>query len=115
MKFKEFFQIAYGKDRSGEIQPYDYQDRLAHGAFPDLLQIPTGMGKTAAVVLAWLYRRRIQQGADIVAHRRLLLYLDDETWFESLSTHQIMPLPKRRALAISDPGSASTLSRLEGG
>lgn len=65
--FDSFFETATGK------QPYGYQYRLACGdrARPDKLQslirgtecssrlinIPTGLGKTAAVVLAWLWNR----------------------------------------------------------
>lgn len=37
--------------------PFGYQSRLAEQAWPDLLDVPTGMGKTAAVTLAWLWKR----------------------------------------------------------
>lgn len=37
--------------------PYPYQHRLAEGPWPTLLDIPTGVGKTAAVLVAWLWRR----------------------------------------------------------
>jgi CRISPR-associated endonuclease/helicase Cas3 len=53
VRFEEFFFRATGKT------PFPYQVRLATGdEFPSLLQAPTGSGKTAAVVLAWLWRRR---------------------------------------------------------
>ena len=39
--------------------PYDYQRRLAVDGFPELLRIPTGAGKTLAVALGWLFRRRL--------------------------------------------------------
>jgi CRISPR-associated endonuclease/helicase Cas3 len=39
--------------------PYDYQCRLAVEGFPELLRIPTGAGKTLAVALGWLFRRRL--------------------------------------------------------
>ncbi|QDV20613.1 CRISPR-associated nuclease/helicase Cas3 [Gimesia panareensis] len=40
--------------------PYPYQKRLAEVAtLPQVLNVPTGVGKTAAAVLSWLYRRRI--------------------------------------------------------
>jgi CRISPR-associated endonuclease/helicase Cas3 len=51
--------------------PYDYQRRLAEDGFPDLLAVPTGAGKTLAVVLGWLYRRRFhpdQQVRDSTPH-----------------------------------------------
>lgn len=49
--FDGFFKQATGN------LPYDYQRRLAEGR-PEsrLIQIPTGLGKTAAVVLVWLER-----------------------------------------------------------
>lgn len=39
--------------------PFPYQERLATAPeLPILLRVPTGAGKTAAVVLGWLWRRR---------------------------------------------------------
>jgi CRISPR-associated endonuclease/helicase Cas3 len=39
--------------------PYPYQEALVSGAdWPLVLEVPTGMGKTAAVVLGWIWRRR---------------------------------------------------------
>jgi CRISPR-associated endonuclease/helicase Cas3 len=53
MQFEQLFQKATGN------APYPYQTRLATGdSLPELLDIPTGCGKTAAVVLAWIWRRR---------------------------------------------------------
>jgi len=54
--FASFFQSAAGN------MPYDYQVRLAGGdqgiaCESRLIDIPTGLGKTAAVVLAWLWNR----------------------------------------------------------
>ncbi len=47
-----FFEQVTGR------QPYGYQRRLAERAdWPDLLDIPTGLGKTAAVIVAWLWKR----------------------------------------------------------
>ena len=69
MSFDQFFQIATSH------APYVYQRRLAcgeqkgrseseclgggdpHGCRSRLINIPTGLGKTAAVVLAWLWNR----------------------------------------------------------
>ena len=60
MTFEQLFEAATGH------APYDYQRRLAGGdegcrCKSQLINIPTGLGKTAAVVLAWL-RNRIQIG-----------------------------------------------------
>jgi CRISPR-associated endonuclease/helicase Cas3 len=52
MEFPEFFRRATSND------PFPYQVRLATAELlPELLDIPTGLGKTAAAVLAWLWRR----------------------------------------------------------
>lgn len=37
--------------------PFPYQQRLAEQPWPTLLDIPTGLGKTAAVTIAWLFKR----------------------------------------------------------
>lgn len=57
MTFDTFFQTA-----TGNPAPYDYQRRLAGDTAgrpceSQLINIPTGLGKTAAVVLAWLWNR----------------------------------------------------------
>ncbi len=56
MTFEEFFEVAT------RHAPYDYQRRLAGGdagrrCESQLINAPTGLGKTAAVVLAWLWNR----------------------------------------------------------
>jgi CRISPR-associated endonuclease/helicase Cas3 len=51
--FGEFFKKATGNTR------YPYQDRFATSKeLHQLMNIPTGLGKTAAVILGWLWRRR---------------------------------------------------------
>lgn len=62
--YAEFFQKATGNP------PYPYQARLAQEPWPDLLDIATGLGKTAAVTLAWIWRRAIQR--DPATPRRLI-------------------------------------------
>ena len=52
MTYDEFFQRAMGRE---DCVPYDYQRRLAEEDWPELLDIPTGLGKTAAVILAWMW------------------------------------------------------------
>jgi CRISPR-associated endonuclease/helicase Cas3 len=56
LQYDTFFQSATGNT------PYDYQSRLAGSdsgtaCRSQLINIPTGLGKTAAVVLAWLWNR----------------------------------------------------------
>lgn len=52
MAFDTLFQQTTGLQA-----PYPYQRRLAQEPWPGLLEVPTGLGKTAAVVLAWMYKR----------------------------------------------------------
>lgn len=69
--FREFFrQATGGKD------PFPYQACLADGAdLPVLLEAPTGAGKTLAVLLAWLWRRRFHPDPDVrAATPRRLVY-----------------------------------------
>ncbi len=53
MNYSEFFRCATGKD------PFPYQEKLATSkqAPHTILKVPTGAGKTAAIVLGWLWRR----------------------------------------------------------
>lgn len=53
--YKAFFSTAFADQR----QPYDYQQRLADLPCESrLISVSTGLGKTAAVILAWLWNRR---------------------------------------------------------
>src|SRR5580692_11230940 len=66
-------------------EPYDYQRRLAGGdsgtiCRSQLINIPTGLGKTAAVVLAWLWNRVQRQ--DSKWPRRLVYCLPMRTLVE---------------------------------
>lgn len=56
MSYADFFARAVG---SATARPFPYQSRLAEGsAWPSRLEIPTGLGKTLAIVVGWLYRRQ---------------------------------------------------------
>lgn len=69
MDFEGFFR------RAADHYPFPYQIQLANKPWPDLLEIPTGLGKTAAVVLAWLYKRRGLGTPDRGTPRRLIYCL----------------------------------------
>jgi CRISPR-associated endonuclease/helicase Cas3 len=82
VQYAEFFQSVTGN------RPYPFQFELAHGGWPKVLDVPTGMGKTAAVVVAWLWRRWM---GDAATGRRLVyclpmrvlveqVYADAEEW-----------------------------------
>jgi CRISPR-associated endonuclease/helicase Cas3 len=107
--FREFFQAATNRT------PYDYQRRLAGDESPDVkdaivdgpkslaINVPTGAGKTAAAVLAWLWNRC---GHPDAAHRnrwpRRLAYclpmrvLVAQILYRSASRCREQAEPKRR-------------------
>lgn len=54
-KYEEFYS------RATNNYPYPYQVKLASDeniSFPSVINIPTGVGKTSAIVLSWIWRRR---------------------------------------------------------
>ena len=63
--FEAFFQVATG------CGPHGYQARIARDGLPDVVQAPTGTGKTG-VILAWLWRRLY--GPDRSGTPRRLVY-----------------------------------------
>lgn len=70
---------AFFKSGSGDHSPYPYQVRSAEHAWPETLVVPTGFGKTAAVLAAWLWK--IGQG-DAETPRRLVYCLPMRTLVE---------------------------------
>jgi CRISPR-associated endonuclease/helicase Cas3 len=81
--YSAFFKTATGND------PYDYQWRLAGGdngtdVKSQLINIPTGLGKTAAVVMAWLWNRVHLQNS--LWPRRLVYCLPMRTLVEQTET-----------------------------
>jgi len=75
-QFRAFFKAATKEERSSEgHDPYPFQVRLALAdELPELIDIPTGLGKTDAVVLAWLWRRRFAGPEVQAATPRRLVY-----------------------------------------
>jgi CRISPR-associated endonuclease/helicase Cas3 len=67
--------------------PYPYQVRLAVDEWPIVIDIPTGLGKTAAIVLAWLWRRKYSEDKDLRAKtpRRLAYVLPMRTLVDQIS------------------------------
>ena len=51
MDFERFFFEATGHS------PYPWQATVARDGLPELIDVETGAGKTAGVVLGWLWRR----------------------------------------------------------
>ena len=63
MSYTDFFKRATRTvEQPNGLKPFPYQCRLAEEPWPELLDVPTGMGKTAAVVLAWLWKRGWREG-----------------------------------------------------
>lgn len=89
MNYGQFFEAVAGN------APYPYQEALGTGSWPELIDVPTGLGKTAAVGLAWLYRR--SQGDDDTPRRLIwclpMRSLVEQTyenftrWVEAASPH----------------------------
>lgn len=68
--FDAFFRAATGQ------APWPYQRRLGNGTeWPGLIEVPTGLGKTLAVVVAWLWRRRAEHHTRATTPRRLVYCL----------------------------------------
>ena len=72
MTFEQFFSTAFDKD----LSPFAYQQALAKRAWPDALIAPTGLGKTAAVVLGWAWQH---VAAEYAPPRRLVYCLPMRT------------------------------------
>jgi hypothetical protein len=51
MDYDTFFRQALDRQANQHLHAYEYQRRLAKEPWPDLLEVPTGLGKTAAVSL----------------------------------------------------------------
>jgi len=75
--FDELFRMATG------YPPHGYQARVARDGLPDVLQAPTGTGKTG-IILAWLWRLR---NADLgeSTPRRLVYALPQRSLVEQVS------------------------------
>ncbi|MGH7446109.1 MAG: DEAD/DEAH box helicase, partial [Longimicrobiales bacterium] len=108
MTYREFFASIFGSAESAERQdgrrmPYRYQELLAAEPWPDMLDIPTGLGKTAAVTTAWLYRR-LHEDAD--TPRRLVWCLPMRVLVEQTHANvkqwlaQAAPLFEAKGLAV---------------
>ncbi|MFF4341912.1 CRISPR-associated endonuclease Cas3'' [Kitasatospora sp. NPDC001540] len=65
--YEEFFRTATGH------RPHAHQRALAAGGLPRWVRVPSGGGKTAGAVLAWLYRRTVS--APGATPRRLVYVL----------------------------------------
>ena len=104
MTYARFFAAAFG----GSAKPFDYQRALAERDWPDALIAPTGLGKTAAVVLAWLWKRATAPGT---APRRLVYCLPMRTLADQTARNvcawlrRLAPLSAHRDAHLPRPES----------
>ncbi len=54
-KFDAFFKQTAG------FNPYEWQRQIALNGLPEILPVPTGLGKTEGATLAWAWRRTVQK------------------------------------------------------
>ena len=73
MNNKELFARWF--QQATENEPFPFQIRFAcETTLPELVDVPTGMGKTAMAVLGWLWRRRFAEEKIRKATPRRLVY-----------------------------------------
>jgi CRISPR-associated endonuclease/helicase Cas3 len=88
--FDEFFATATG------VRPFPFQRRLGLEDWPSILNVPTGLGKTAATVLAWAYKRR---AGDATTPRRLVYCLPMRVLVEQVRDNTVLYLHRLGLLA----------------
>lgn len=88
--FDEFFHAATG------LRPFPFQRRLGLENWPSILNVPTGLGKTAATVLAWAYKRK---AGDTETPRRLVYCLPMRVLVEQVRDNTILYLHRLGLLA----------------
>lgn len=94
MRFADFFAQATACET-----PYAYQRRLAEEEWPDTLIAPTGLGKTAAVILSWLWRRRVDPET---TPRRLVYCLPMRTLVEQTERNARIWLERLATAGLAD-------------
>lgn len=92
MDFVRFFEAAT------EARPYPWQERVAEDGLPEVADIETGAGKTAGMVLGWLYR---------------LLRHPDPAVREQTPAWLVYALPMRSLVDQSESAIRTWLGRLE--
>lgn len=96
--YRKFFRSATN------FAPYPFQEQLACGeSFPSILEIPTGLGKTEAVILAWLFRRRFHPDAAVreATPRRLVYCLPMRVLVEQ-TVARVQRILDKLGLALQD-------------
>ena len=63
MNYDEFFRHA-----TDGLTPYPWQEEVARNGLPEVLSVPTGLGKTEGAALAWAYRLLRMEGTGEPRH-----------------------------------------------
>jgi len=106
--FPDFFKLATG----GNLSPYPYQRRLAEEPWPDLVNVETGMGKTAAIVLTWLFKRLRK---DPPTPRRLIYCLPMRVLVEQTAANARQWVNNLEAAGLFTPENVPSVHVLMGG
>lgn len=97
MHFDAFFEQATQDSDLRTRPPYDWQRRVAVNGLPEAIDVETGAGKTAGVVLGWLYR---------------LLYHPDPTVREAIPPWLVYALPMRSLVEQTEAAVKAWLKHL---
>ena len=103
-EFDTFFSYAMGNS----LTPYPYQRALSRAEWPGIVSIPTGVGKTAALIISWLYKRSRSDGR---TPRRLVYCLPMRvlveqtyglacTWIERLVRHGVIACDRKPTVRL---------------
>ena len=106
--YVRFFQTAF----NSSITPYPFQEKLALEAWPDTLDVGTGLGKTAGVTLAWLFKR---QQNDPHTPRRLIYCLPRRVLVEQTAKDMTIWLKNLTAAGFYSSGNTPAVFTLMGG
>jgi CRISPR-associated endonuclease/helicase Cas3 len=66
MSFGETFDVFF--KRATGFGPYEWQRQVALNGLPEILPVPTGLGKTEGAALAWAWRRLMEKSTDEPLH-----------------------------------------------
>lgn len=104
--YKDFFLKVKGKDA------FPFQMDLGEQPWPELLEIPTGLGKTAGVVIAWIYKI-LQQ--DSQTPRRMIWCLPMRVLVEQTKSNVEVWIKKSESYFVQLGLSIPTVHVLMGG
>jgi len=112
--FKDFHDFFFTATRQ---EPYPYQVRMAEmEELPDLIEVPTGMGKTECAILSWLWRRRYaDEGTRNSTARRLVYCLPMRTLVEQTQQRVGLWLDRLGLLDSNEQVQDVQLVKLMGG